>query len=223
MSPSDALARLIDALIPVAGPIAGFLAAWIVFELTEWRRREIQKQALRRALRAELETVEYLLSMMVAKFSAPDDSATAVREVRWLLTVGRERGRQLLEMPQELAERLLERSDDEMAEVLRRIGWHQENRAVPILLPTVEAALTSPVAGLTGGETRALFLLKWQAHLLQDTAQAMKETLDRTFTIEDEENHARMVENHQAAMRWYRERAGFMLDAVRRALAEWSE
>jgi hypothetical protein len=223
MSPSDALARLIDALIPVAGPIAGFLAAWIVFELTEWRRREIQKQALRRALRAELETVEYLLSMMVAKFSAPDDSATAVREVRWLLTVGRERGRLLLEMPQELAERLLDRSDDEMAEVLRRIGWHQENRGVPILLPTVEAALTSPVAGLSGGEIKALFWLKWQAHLLQDTAQTMKEALDHTFTIEDDVNHALMVENHEAAKRWYRKRAEIMLDAVRGALAEWSE
>ncbi len=215
MSISDALARLVEALIPAVGPIAGFVAAWIAFELIEWRRREIQKGTLRRALRVELETVEFLLSMMVAKFAAPDDPAKAVKEVRWLLKEGSERGRYLAELPQELSKELLTQSDDQIAALLTRTGWHQENRGVPIPLPTVEAILTAPAAGLSEEETRALSVLKWQAHLLGDTAHGMETYVALTFTVQGDENHRIAVANHQEAKRWYRKRAEFMLETVR--------
>lgn len=45
-----ALARFIDALVSVAGSIVGFVLGWGLFEVTEWRRRRIEKAAIRGAL-----------------------------------------------------------------------------------------------------------------------------------------------------------------------------
>ncbi|MGH8068859.1 MAG: hypothetical protein ACRERE_27225 [Candidatus Entotheonellia bacterium] len=46
----------------------------------------------------------------------------------------------------------------------------------------------------------------------------MKEMVLLTFTVDDPDNHRRVVENVENAKRGYRMRAGYTLDSVREAL-----
>lgn len=215
----EALARVIDALAPAAQIVVGFLIAFIMFELQEWRRREVQKRAIRVSLRAELESVEVILNSMVTKFAVGvGDLDRAVKEFRWYLTESLKRRRPPVEIPEEDAQRMRGHSDEDLKVFLQRTGWHQENVGVAIPLPTVEAVLGSPVAGLNRAEVDRLTWLKWQAHLLDKQARDTAETLHLTFSITDPVNHALAVGNQEQAKLWYRKRAEFMLSAVREAL-----
>lgn len=54
--------RVLERIGLITGPVIGFLSAWLLFELTERRRRQLAQQAMRRALLAELRQAELVLS-----------------------------------------------------------------------------------------------------------------------------------------------------------------
>lgn len=219
MGSSDLVTRIVDSILPSAGALAGFALALIAFELNEWRKRLIQRNAIRSSLRAELRTVEVLLNSLVTQFAVGvGDMQTAIKEIRWLWTVGWSTRGRLSEMTPELQASMESKSDEELAEFFKHSGWHQRAVEPSIPLPVVHAVLSSPIAGLSTREAETLTMLKWQSHLLDLQARWMEQWFDFSFTIEDKANHDIAVQNHEGAKEWYRKRAGFMLDAVRDAL-----
>jgi hypothetical protein len=94
----------------------------------------------------------------------------------------------------------------------------RETLANEIRFPLVDAALSSSVSlGLSSEELRCLTSLRQQAHLLNDTARLMKDWHDRSFTILDDTNHPRVVQNHQHQRGAFLKRSTVVLDFVRQA------
>lgn len=199
MASSSLLNRILESLLPSAGALAGFLLAWVLFELTEWRRRIRQRNAIRHALRAELRNSEVVLNSLVTRFAVGvGDMQTAVKELRWLMKEGWSKER-LSDLTPEMQANWVSKSDNELADLLRRTGWKQRSVEVPIPLPLVEAVLSSPLADLSPEEMENLTRLKWQSHLLDNQAHWMEQWTALMFTVEDEENHSIIVKNHEGA------------------------
>lgn len=206
--------KIVDSLLPSAGALAGFALAWILFELTEWRKRIIQRNAIRQALRAELRNAEGLLNQLVTRYAVGvGDKETAVKELRWLLTEGWSSRGRLSEMTTEQQRNLVSKSDEELWDFLSRSGWKLRTVEVPIPLPIVQAVLSSPIAGLSAVEIERLAALNWQSHLLGTQARWMEHYQDLTFT-DLGENYETVVINLKGAQEWYGKRAGYMLKYV---------
>lgn len=62
-----ALAFLVSSLATVVGPILGFVSAWVLFELQEYRKQSAAVKLARQSIIAELKWLESILSFTVLK------------------------------------------------------------------------------------------------------------------------------------------------------------
>jgi hypothetical protein len=172
--------------------LLGFASAWGMFELTERRKARRAQQEIRRALRAELENAEVLVSVFVAKHarycSNEADVAFAANEIRWFYGVGRERMVQLDVLPGAVPEpeNIIALSDDQIVELY---SGTQETIGTKIVLPVLEGAVSGKLSGLKSEEISALSMVRLQAYLLNQAVDLMKDAFQLTFTITDLDNH----------------------------------
>jgi len=202
------------------GPIVGFLSAWVLFELTEFRRRRIQKRTYRKALVAELDNLEIFLSTLLIRFSygvgEPDQ---AVAELRWYLKEGRARWK-FSSLPEEFSENLANKTDEELKNLLKRMKPVAQRQPVDVELPILDSILSAQASGFSIQEVELLSDLRWQIALLAREARMMDEFLMLTFTVTDPTNHEIVVQNRQRAEEGYRTRVGYTLKHLRETIKE---
>jgi hypothetical protein len=146
-----------------------------------------RRQELRRALIAELEVGELLASHSVVKYARwfmGDDAKVALvaNEIRWFA----DRGRTQLEavglissLPT-IPQKLDKITDAQLVDAFSRIN---ETVGTKLVFPVVGGVLAGKTSGLTEKQIAALSMVYWQAHLLAQNADAMKEFLVMTFTV----------------------------------------
>ena len=75
--------------------LVGFITAWLLFELTAWRKIRLAQRELCRALLAEMEIAEVLVSVIIGKYAwlckSEEDVTFVAKEIRWYKDVGRQR------------------------------------------------------------------------------------------------------------------------------------
>jgi len=213
----DAIALLIRVLTPFFPSLVAFALGWGLFEVTERRKAAMRKSGIRRALIAELQQVEAILSSIVWKFAmGAADPIDGVGELRWFLAHARERGAAVEDPPEQLVA-LAARSDDELIRAFR--GYRPTRElGLTMLLPIVDSVLANPDGGLTPTEWQRMGQIRWQSHLLEFVTADMREWLRFSFTVTDPTNHGIVEANYQNARMWYAKRAKHMLDVVRDGL-----
>src|SRR6266850_7884915 len=149
-----------QAIAGAIGPLAGFFAGWLLFELTERRRVRMASQALRDALVSELENAEVLLSTLVGKYAhlaqTPDDVANTAREIRWFVATGRQRASGTgLELTGAIAEGFDTLSDAQVVALFALTGA-KETAGTKLILPVVDAVLAGRTPGFSGPEIQTL-------------------------------------------------------------------
>ena len=93
--------------------VVGFASGWGLFELSEFRRRWMNRRAIRRSVVAELTSAEVVLSGTVFDLSvAADDLDRAATEFRWLKDYGG--------FPVAIPESAETLTDQQLKEVLRK-------------------------------------------------------------------------------------------------------
>jgi hypothetical protein len=212
---------------PILGPIAGFLTAWLIFELTERRRSRMARNAIRTAVVGELRHVELLLANMVVGYAwGPTGTGVdrAVREVRWLFAPERKRieGVGFFEATREgesQFHQLRELPDPQIAQFLRMHPSTEGRRPLEVHLPVIDAVFRQPQTGFTERQIQLIGSVRWQLQLLNDGAQWAHRFFEMSFTVTDPENHRRVEANHQSCRDEHRHRAGLALDEVRSAIS----
>jgi hypothetical protein len=201
--------------------LAGFAIAWLLFEVTEWRRVGFARRELRRALLAEMETAEVLVSTIIGKYARlchdAADVAYVASEIRWFQTVGRQRMQDVgivSDLPA-IPTGYAGLSDDHL---IKLYSSTTETIGTKIILPVVERALAGQTLGLGVDELRALGMVRWQAYLLGQDADSMKEMFALSFAVIKEEQHKIVVANHDGRTSAYAHRARTLLRAIRAAL-----
>lgn len=200
-----------------AGPVIGFISGWGLFEVTEFRRRTVQKGAVRASLLSELRQAEVTLAVIVVQRSwgAPD-ARRAVGEWRWLVDDGRKHfSLASIEVPAELAERTRGKTDDEIVSILRAMPPIGRNRAIKLSLPILESTLRGQTAAFSREEVDALGDINWQAYLFAEETYWINYWLQSSFTA-SEVNHPVITQNHNNSVEAYRKRAEFLLESIRR-------
>ena len=201
--------------------LVGFITAWLLFELTERRRIRLAQRELRRALLAELENAEVLVSSIVGKYArlckSKEDVALVASEIRWHLDAGRQRFADLgiISDLRPIPPEFRSLSDDQLIKLLSSI---KETIGTTIIMPVVERALAGQTLGFRAIQIQAISMVRWQTHLLEQDVESMKEMLRLTFTVTDEQNHKTVVENHHGRTESYARRAQTLLRAIRAAL-----
>ena len=201
--------------------LVGFISAWLLFELTERRRIRLAHRELRRALVAELENAEVLVSTIVVKYAglcqSEDDVAFVASVIRWYQDVGRQRFRDLgilSGLPPNPRE-FKSLSDNQLIKLFSSV---RETIGTKIIMPIVESALAGQTVGFAASQIQALSMVRWQTYLLEQDAESMKEMFQLTFTVTDENNHDIVVANHDQRTASYARRARTLLRAIRAAL-----
>ena len=201
--------------------LVGFITAWLLFELTAWRKIRLAQRELRRALMAEIEIAEVLVSVIIGKYARlckdEEDVAFVASEIRWYTDVGRQRfeGLGILsDLPPGLPE-IRSLSDNQLISLFSSI---KETIGGKIIMPIVEHALAGQTLGFRASQIRALSMVRWQTYLLEQEAESMKELYRLTFTVTDEQNHETVVANHVNRTESYAHRARTLLRAIRAAL-----
>ena len=96
---SSVLATLGSLKLEAVSLLVGFIMALLLFEVTERRRIRLGQRELRRALLAELENAEVVVSIFVSKYArlckSEEDVAYVASEIRWFQDVGRQRVKDL--------------------------------------------------------------------------------------------------------------------------------
>lgn len=206
---------------PVATFVAGLISGWLLFELTEWRKRYLARNELRRALVIELENAEVLLSTIIAKyawtFRSEEDVALVAKEIRWYQNVGRQRMQDaaIVSDKPSIPQAFDNISDSQLVQLF---STTRETIGTKIILPVLESALAGHTLGLDACRIQALGMVRWQAFLLEQDAESMKEFFRLTFTVTDPKNHQIAVENHDGRTKAYANRARVLLRVVRTAL-----
>jgi len=196
-------------IITIGGPFLGFLLGWGLFEL-------------RQALVAELRHTELLLSSIVSKFAylatTGDEIQRVASEIRWFAREAPSRAQVfgLREVPS-MPDAMIALPDGELVRGFVLLS-RKENIGSTVILPVVDAALAGHTSGFTAPQIEALSSLRWQGHLLEQDAEWMAEFFRMTYTVEDAENHALVVDNRMQKVRSYAKRADVMLGCVRTAL-----
>lgn len=211
----------------IPGAVLGFITAWVLFELTEWRRRRLDRRELRRALVAELKNVEVLLSTIVGKYAylatTPEDVSRTASTIRWFLKTGRQRasdtGVSVADLPISALTNFENLTDDQIVQAFALVG-KRETVGTKLILPVVDAVFAGRIPGFKHQEIQKLSTVKWQAHLLEQDADWTREFLRITFTVTDPRNHEIAEENHDRRLRSYAARAWTLLGCVRSALTE---
>jgi hypothetical protein len=198
--------------------VVGFLLGYLSFEIREWRRRRIRHEATRRALLAELEAIEVILSQMVIVLSiGTDNAARAVQEMRRLSS--EDLADVLLIGQQQPSPGFLERSDQELAEILQTWRPMKNPVGAEVETPVLNAALASVEFYPSRAQLKALIAVRWHTSLLAHHREWMNQWLRMTFEVgDDPENLEIVLANHADALRSYKVRVEVMLGAVREAL-----
>ncbi len=201
--------------------LVGFITAWLLFELTAWRKIRLARRELCRALVAELENAEVLVSSFVGKYArlckGEEDVAYVASEIRWFIDVGRQRFKDLgilsdhVPVPPEF--RSL--SDNQLISLHSSI---QETIGNKLIMPVVEQALAGQTLGFRASQIQALSMVRWQTYLLEQDAESMKEMFRLTFTVTDEQVLENVVANHDNRTESYARRARTLLRAIRATL-----
>jgi hypothetical protein len=209
----------------IAGVLAGFLSAWILSELTEWRKTRRLRDGLRQAMVVELERAEVRLSTAVAKYAyvadTPDVVARVAAELRWFLAVGETRvpgtGVTLADARPEMLARFRDQPD---AVLVSTWAEHTARETVgnKYTLPILDSILSGHLEVFPASQVQALSELGSQMQMLGQEADWTAEFLRQTFTLTDPDNHAIALQNHDRRVRAYALRARVALDCVRDAL-----
>jgi len=174
------------------GPVIGFVMAWVLFELTEFRRSWVRASNVRRSFVAEMKSVERVLSATVFSLSmAIGKPDRAVIEMRWL--VGQ---KEALDMLGEAPPDLLEKSDQEIATVLKMLQPKTPKDVPEIPVPILSSVLSAQGFGFTSEEIQILCEANRYIHGLGHHARSMRENIRLTFTVTDETNHEIVQENY---------------------------
>ncbi len=180
--------------------VVGFLLGYLSFEIGEWRRRHIRHETTRRALMAELEAIEVILSQLVFVLSVGTDHALrAAQEMRRFSAENLE-DVLLLGHQQEAGRRLLERTDQELAQILQQWQPMKNPIGTKVEIPVVNGALTSSEFYPSREQLQALIAVRWHTSLLAHQAEWMNHWLRMTFEVDDPENHELVVTNHGQAL-----------------------
>ena len=201
--------------------LVGFITAWLLFEVTERRRIGLAQREQRRALLAELENAEVLVSVIVGKYArlckSEEDVASVASEIRWYQDVGRKRFADLgilSDLPP-IPPEFRSLSDNQIISLFSSITETIGNK---IIMPVVERALAGQTLGFGATQIQALSMLRWQTYLLEQEAESMHEMLRLTFTVTDAQNHIIVVANHHKRTESYARRARTLLRAIRATL-----
>ncbi len=174
------------------GPVIGFVMAWVLFELTEFRRRWVRASNVRRSFVAEMKSVERVLSATVFNLSmALGEPDRVVTEMRWL--IGQ---KEALDMLGEAPPGLLEKSDQEIADILKMFQSKASKDVPELPVPILSAVLSTQGFGFTSEEIQILCEANRYIHGLGHHARSMRENVRLTFTVIDETNRAIVQDNY---------------------------
>lgn len=200
------------------GPILGFIVGWGLFELTDFRKRWIHRRNLRKALIGELKSVEVVLSATLITFSyGIADPSRAVAEMRWYHIEGRKRRRDL-SFPEELSQKMVKQTDEELGAFLKAQKLPYGNRPVNTPFPVLEGILSAQGVGLSEDDLQMLSDLQRQGHFLTRQTQLIDEYARMTFTVTDPRNLKKVFEAHENYVNIYRDRVEYALDVLRLTL-----
>lgn len=205
-----------------AGPILGFISAFILFEVQQWGTRRRTAKFARQSLIAELKLLESLLSIIVLKCGVQSDIVPqAAREMRWLLDEGFERNL-TDDLPAGVLgdkEKILKLSDRDLERFVQ--SFRHGNLAAELPIPVINSILAAPTSPtLSANEIKALIDVRWQSSLLHAETQVLNESMRLMFSVSDPENYKIARQNHLGSLRAYGRRASHMLTQVRLALKE---
>lgn len=203
--------------------LVGFVSAWILFELQEFRKQGFAGDAARQSLIEELKFLEVQLSLSVIKCANQSGIIDkGVKEFRWTFKEGFARSRTQGFTPEELSVLQIQagHSDEQIATILRTGILRHEALAIELPISIITAVSTAPTsAKLSSIEIKRLLDVNWQMRMLTAEAHLMNEAFRLTFTVSDE-NQAIVRANHASSLKMYGRRAGYALDFVRAALSE---
>jgi len=209
---------------PIIGAVIGFLAAWGVLQLTEHRRRKRTQAITRRAVVAELQHTELVLSSIIVNLSIGTDAvADAVRELKVLLEIGTERILRtgVLDLTADQLEALRHlhgASDQGAAEILRTLWPAQRARPLKVQVPVLDVLLANPTSGFRDVELLALSAIRWQVHLLADEARLADEWLTLASTMVDTNSQGQALATLDGIRQSYRARAIVVVRMIRDAM-----
>ncbi len=179
------------------------------------------RDAMRKAVVGELRNAELLLANIVVGYAwGPTGVGVdrAIKETRWLIAPEQARveGVGFFEATGEMESRLegfRDRSDQEIAMLMRMAPSTAKRRPLEVHLPVLEAMLRQPQAGFTDRQIQLLASVRWQLQLLNDGAQWTHRFFRMTFTVKNPDNHQAVVANHESCRQEHRHRAGLALEA----------
>lgn len=194
----------------------GFLSALALFELQELWKGWVQVSNLRRALKAELDRAEFVLSVDVLKTSAQArDNSPAVKEFKWIMENYPDFD---LTEAQPLRE-WTRMTSGALADAVRNTKLPGARTTTELKFPVLETALSSTASmGLSSGEMIALTAFNWQIQLLNSQHGLIMQFMPMTFTVEDPNNHKTVMDNLKGCQEDYRVRLTYALEALREAL-----
>ena len=205
MERSAVIALLVSTLL-------GFVVAYGLFELQEWRRRGRHSRTLKAALRGELERLDHALTSVVyLRGPGTEPTETHVEETRRFLAEAERWGEKDPPVAQTAP-------SDVLAEALRLATLKGYKQIPTLTAPVLAAVLAAPPQGWDYELLRRLSWLAWQLHQLNDMAEDMRYWLRATTTVADDQR-AVAYENNARCAQAHHEHAGVVLEAVREALA----
>lgn len=157
---------------PVVGAVIGFISGWGLAELTDFRRRSMQRSAYRNALKAELRSVETFLSGSVFLFSIEVQKwSDAIAEIRWQATEGKTRpwlrDRLKAFAPEEI-EAFLDASDEQLERALAAKSKKNEaNYGIAVPVPILDSILSGQGSTLSREELELLSELRRQLYTIE--------------------------------------------------------
>ena len=132
--------------------LLGFFFSWLLFELTERRKVRRAQQEIQRALVAELESAEVVVSQSVTKYARlcenEADEALVANEARWFYNIGRQRVQDfgiLDDLPSSVSE-FMNLDDKTIVQFYSRIN---ETIGNTLILPIVDRALSAHPSGFS--------------------------------------------------------------------------
>jgi hypothetical protein len=204
----------------IIGTILGFFTGLMSAEFTEWRRRWIQKQNLRKSLKGELGVLELMLNVtLIQFFEGLPVSGRVVKEFRWFLDTGRKRFKGGMLLDDAMAGTLEKFTDDELKQLMSLKQHPLLHQTVKFPIPILQGVLSTLAPGFSTEEIASLSQLRWQLALLEKEIDMMDHFTDLSFTIpQGEQAHAIVVANRQLVEDGLRKRVESVLDDLRLTL-----
>ena len=204
--------------------LIGLFSGWALFELTDRIKVRRARSELRRALVAELEFAECIVSTIVGKYArcaqTDQEIEFVANEIRWFCETGRARMRCvgiLSDLPGG-SPNMLKLSDGQLVQQMSSI---EETIGTQIILPVVDRAISGQTSLFTSDQIQSLSMVHWQSHLLAQDADSMKEMFLLSLTLGKDPNHQIVIKNHDRNTKRYADRAATLLRSIRATLSEF--